>query len=457
MRAMESLWTKQRTRLQASGHWQPFWDRIVRWWSIETGVLERVFDLSMGVTQILVQQGFAASLIPHGESDRPADQVVAILRDHGESIEMVMDVVGGQRKLTVGWIKELHALLCAHQDTARAMTPSGNMVDIELPKGKWKMRPNSPVRPDGTLHEYCPPEHVASEMDNLVRFYETIPDTLPEVRSAWLHHAFSAIHPFEDGNGRVARALAGLDFLRAGLFPVLVKRDDKFSAYLPALEQADLGDLRPLVKLFSDREQEMVLKAISVADEVIETAGALSAVLAAAKSKIAERASQDAADKERMRERIQGLARICQDRFNQANEEIKAAQIPECATRISKSEDGTAHYFRAQIVELARKGSYWADLHEPWEWVRLQLRDGGITDIVVVFHFTGNPSPGTSAAAAFMSHRSKQDEAFQGLLPLEHEALLLYPTETEDGQSRRFANWLEMALKKALAVWIRYL
>jgi Fic family protein len=457
MRALEQLWRTQRHRLEQHGEWRPFWERMVRWWSIETGVLERVFDISMGVTQILVEQGFAASLIPHGESDKPADQVIAILDDHKASIDMVMDVVGGTRSLTVGWIKELHALLCAHQDTARAVTPAGLWLDVPLPKGSWKTRPNSPHRPDGTIHEYCPPEQVASEMERMVDFYHAIPSGLPEVRSAWLHHAFSVIHPFEDGNGRVARALASLDFLRSGLFPVLILRDDKFSTYLPALEKADQGDLRPLVQLFYKREERMVLRAISEAEAVLESSSALSAVLAAAKSKVDDRSKTQVKEREKMRGRIAQLANAGKQRLDKAANEIKA-QVPGCRAVIRKTSGETAHYFRAQIVETAKRGGYWADLHEPWEWVRLQITDGGITDIVVVLHFTGNPSPGACIATAFMGHRSKHEDEFGAeLLPLDPETLLLYPTEADDAQSSRFSAWLETTLKQALAVWVRYL
>lgn len=263
MRALTKLWRTQRERIEKHRAWPAFWARMVRWWSIETGVIERVFDISLGVTQVLVAQGFDASLIPHGESDRPAGEVIQILEDHVSSMEMVMDVVGGSRKLTVGWIKELHALICAHQEYAEAVTQLGQHVKIPLPRGTFKSRPNSPKRPDGSIHEYCPPEHVAAEMDRLVQLYEGLPADLPEVRSAWLHHAFTAIHPFEDGNGRVARALASIDFIRANMFPLLIERTDKYSEYIPALEQADAGVLSKLIAFFYKREERVALRAIS--------------------------------------------------------------------------------------------------------------------------------------------------------------------------------------------------
>ncbi|MGH3609855.1 MAG: Fic family protein, partial [Pseudonocardiaceae bacterium] len=71
----------------------------------------------------------------------------------------------------------------------------------------------------------------------------------PAVLAAWVHHRFTQIHPFRDGNGRVARLLATLVFIRAEWLPLVVRRDDRVR-YLDALQEADNGDLLPLVKLF---------------------------------------------------------------------------------------------------------------------------------------------------------------------------------------------------------------
>jgi Fic family protein len=48
--------------------------------------------------------------------------------------------------------------------------------------------------------------HVAAEMDKLVELHREhrAAGVAPEVESAWLHHRFTQIHPFQDGNGRVA-------------------------------------------------------------------------------------------------------------------------------------------------------------------------------------------------------------------------------------------------------------
>ena len=103
--------------------------------------------------------------------------------------------------------------------------PFGNRLEIVLVKGKFKEQANNPKRPDGVTHEYCPPIHVDSEMDRLLAFLNEYSAQDPVIVSAWLHHRFAQIHPYQDGNGRVARALTSLVLLRADLLPLVVDRD----------------------------------------------------------------------------------------------------------------------------------------------------------------------------------------------------------------------------------------
>lgn len=67
------------------------------------------------------------------------------------------------------------------------------------------------------------------------------------VAHAWLAH----IHPFEDGNGRLARLLANLILVREGMPPLILKNKRDRSEYLNALSLSDQGgDVTPLLFLF---------------------------------------------------------------------------------------------------------------------------------------------------------------------------------------------------------------
>lgn len=294
-------------------------------------------------------------------------------------------------------------------------------------------------------------------MDRLITIYHQLPEELPEVRSAWLHHAFTCIHPFEDKNGRVARALASIDFIRAGMFPLLIDRTDKHSEYIPALECADAGDLGKLVEFFYKREERVGLRAISLAETAVEQSEGMDKILEAASAKIVQRRTSQKNERDLMRSRMGQLAGLANAQFDKTASDVRN-KVDGCRASVDRSSTNTGHYFRAQIVELAKQRGYWADLREPWEWIRLKLRDGGITDLVLVIHFIGNPSPGACVATAFMGHRTTpEDEFLAEVIPLDTETLVLYPAEDTAVQRKRFESWLEGITKTALAIWIKYL
>lgn len=270
VRVFTSMWLRQRARMQELDVLATFQERLARHWSIETGILERLYDVSRGLTITLIERGFHASLVGHSDATMAGDRLVEILEDHRQGLALVMDLIGQTRPLSVGWIKELHALLTRHQQFTDGVTPPGHhiqVIQVTLVHGAYKLHSNNLTRPDGTVHAYCPPEHVASEMDQLVAIYQALPEALPEVRAAWLHHRFTQIHPFQDGNGRVARALASFEFIRAGLLPLLVDRDDRDGRYIPALEAADQGELRPLVTFFAECMSRVLLRASAEAED----------------------------------------------------------------------------------------------------------------------------------------------------------------------------------------------
>lgn len=456
LRAFEELWRRERESLRDQGAIRAFNERMARWWSIETGIIERLYEVSEGITLQLVEHGFETSLIPHGESNLPAEELVAILRDHRESLDAVMDVVGGARALTTGWIKELHALLTRHQPTTDALTPQGRWVKVPLIRGDWKVQPNNPLTAEGTLHEYCPPEQVASEMDRLVALYAELP-AIPEVRAAWLHHAFTQIHPFQDGNGRVARALASLDLIRAGLFPMLVRRTER-DRYILALRAADAGQLKPLVDYFAGVQVALLRRAISEAENALDARANLQQVLAAAAQKRDRRAGALAAARAELHRRFGVLMTDAQAVLEAVGQDVRR-QVPGIRVeRVQRAEGGRRHYFRNQLIALGEQHGYWVDLNEPRDWARLQLRDGGVTDIVVACHFIGNPSPGAGVAVVFVEHRGQGEPAgAHAPMTAAAEPLTLLADEDPAAQRHRFAAWLEAGRNTALAQWTRFL
>lgn len=263
-----TVWNEQAEGLRASGEFQRFMDRLRREIAIETGIIEQLYNIDRGITRLLIEQGINEALIPHGATDRPIQQVVALIKDQEAAIAGLFDFVGGQRTLSAFYIKQLHQVLTQSQDTTEALIPlTGKIIEVFLIRGDWKQQPNNPMRPDGSIHEYCPPEQVASEMDRLIELHHQhqTREIPPEVEAAWLHHRFTQIHPFQDGNGRIARCLASLVFIQARWFPLVLTRDDR-PTYISALEDADKGDLSNLINLFAKSQKLAFIRSLGLSE-----------------------------------------------------------------------------------------------------------------------------------------------------------------------------------------------
>lgn len=267
---LAKVWQDRRADLENTGVFQEFLRKMQKEWAIETGIIERLYSWDRGVTEILIEQGVDVSLMVHrgGLKREAAHQAKNLIDDQLNIVEGLFTFIKGEQPLTEHFIRGLHAEFTTHQEYTEALDSSGKITPIKLQRGEYKSLPNNPRRPDGQMHEYCPPEFVPDEMQNLIHWYREAEyqQIAPEILSAWLHHRFTQIHPFQDGNGRVARALATLVFLKAGLFPLVVRDSDRRD-YIEALEVADAGNLKSLVNLFAKRQKASILSALDLETE----------------------------------------------------------------------------------------------------------------------------------------------------------------------------------------------
>lgn len=462
--SLASVWKDRSKSLRKSGALTEFNDRLRREWAIETGIIEHLYVIDRGTTTLLIEKGIEASLIPHGSTDKAPEEVVAILRDHEDVLEGIFDFVVQRRPLSVSYIKELHQAFTRHQSTVTAVNGLGRVVDVPLHRGDWKRIPNNPVRPDHQLHEYCPPEHVASEMDRLVEFHlKHVQNKIPaEIEAAWLHHRFTQIHPFQDGNGRVARALASLVFLRVGWFPLVINRDRR-EEYIRALETADQGELEPLISLFANIQKNAFVHALSVSDDVLHGQEAVEQLVHSAAERL--RARRDAKLKER--EKVFEVSRELEHLTYQRLKTLAAELTTELrlidstySARALASTGNSDHWFRTQIIETARKLGYFADTRTYRQWVKLRIREERQADLVFSFHALGVEFLGSMAVSAFMEFRDKDEETrVQVGGPYQASSEVFQFSYNEDKQRviLRFEKWLNQALIAGLDQWRRQL
>lgn len=471
LQALTSVWKEKKDQLEDDGAYKEFIKKLQREWAIETGIIERLYTWDRGVTEVLIEQGIESSIISHrGRVDqKDAEHIQALINDHLEIVEGLFGYIKGEEPLSEYFIRGLQAQFTAHQDYTEAVTESGDLIRVSLQKGEYKTLPNNPRRPDGVVHSYCPPELTKDEMESLVRMYrEAESKYTPEVKSAWLHHRFTQIHPFQDGNGRVARALASLVFLREGLFPLVVRESDR-KKYIGALETADAGDLSPLVAFFARRQRDSILKALDLEKQVQQseyTDQIISSALELLKSKFAKETQKvsvvfDHADKlfAIIDAKFKGLATTLDAQLRSLTPP-QLKQKYQAGTNAANSTSLQRHYFQKQIVETANHFDYFANFDRYRSWVQLTLTTDQEFDYVVTFHGYGHGDSGILAASAFTYLKVPCEDGGTEAVNVRPAATDLFQfnyAESYGSTQQRFAEWLESSMAIALAEWKRSL
>ena len=170
--------------------------------------------------------------------------------------------------LTQNFIRTLHKTLLREDYTVYRNLPCGGQTSYVIHTGQYKTRPNSVITRYGDRFEYASPEETPSLMADLVDWYnkaEQEGKLSPVELAALFHYRYIRIHPFEDGNGRIARLMVNFILTRHN-YPMVVVRSRKKSDYLEALHQTDvevgsapsdgayaeIKDIRPFLKYFND-------------------------------------------------------------------------------------------------------------------------------------------------------------------------------------------------------------
>ena len=129
---------------------------------------------------------------------------------------------------------------------------------------------NSQVYIEGS--DYLPPPafEVPTLMKDLLQWLKKNPDELRPIEiAAVFHYKFVSIHPFDDGNGRVARLVMNLLLIKHGYPFSLIRNYDRRRHY-DTLRKADRGDLKPFVNFIARCVEEslhLYLSAIEPTNE----------------------------------------------------------------------------------------------------------------------------------------------------------------------------------------------
>lgn len=112
-----------------------------------------------------------------------------------------------------------------------------------------------PVFISGSNYSVSKVEDIQTEIESLCEWMETERSEYHPVEfAAILHKKFVFIHPFKDGNGRVARLLMNTALIQDGYLPALIPPILR-TEYISLLEKAHIDD-KPFINLVAEREIE---------------------------------------------------------------------------------------------------------------------------------------------------------------------------------------------------------
>jgi Fic family protein len=174
-----------------------------------------------------------------------AGGVTLASRDVEGVVEMMLDATRGfasalTRERLFGW----HACLF----------PSGHSGMRKIGVGRWRTQESGPMQvvsgPIGKERIYFEApsaERLQVEMDAFLEWFRGLGEE-PVIRAGMAHFWFVTIHPFEDGNGRIARAIAEMALAQADGFPeryynMSSRIESERRDYYAVLERCQKGSL----------------------------------------------------------------------------------------------------------------------------------------------------------------------------------------------------------------------
>lgn len=171
--------------------------------------------LTLGDTHFVLEQGLTIS----GKSIKDHQEVIG----HAKAIDILYQNLN--KPITDRSIFNLHKAVQIE-----------NVTDIYKPNGLWKIEPNGTYvvtkNNQQVYIEYALPSDVPHLMREILMAINTANQHEIEMANAHkiyakLHAAIAHVHPFWDGNGRIARLLANVPLLKSGLPPIVIPKEKR--------------------------------------------------------------------------------------------------------------------------------------------------------------------------------------------------------------------------------------
>jgi Fic family protein len=185
--------------------------------------------LTLGETAFVIEEGLTVS----GKPLKDHQEVVG----HARAIDLIYDMASRQTQIIEQDLFDLH----------RAVQTE-IVIDVYKPVGAWKVEPNGTYiikNEKQIFFEYAAPEDVPDLMKKWLDLLNAKTNkklSREQAMSAYidLHVSFVRIHPFFDGNGRMARLISNIPIIKSGSPPIIIPKEYRRN-YIMALSEYELS------------------------------------------------------------------------------------------------------------------------------------------------------------------------------------------------------------------------
>lgn len=217
-------------------------DRLAAAAALDSGALAGLFPPNPELTTGVLEGAFAKAPADLGEVGGAMRIFVECNR---RALGLAADAAAEGRLLDENFIAMLEDVLTQAQATFTVEMPGGKRVEVELPRHQYKPVSNFVTLNDGRLVAFCPVARVPEEMERLVGELASADfnSCHPAIQAAYAHYAITAMHPFADANGRLARVVASIFLYRSVGVPLLVFAD-QWPQYRRSQNDLSMGNLQ---------------------------------------------------------------------------------------------------------------------------------------------------------------------------------------------------------------------
>ena len=265
--------------------------------------------LTIGETRNLILHGLTA----HGKPMRDHLDV----EGHDAAVRAIEDAIRENEALNEVFIRNLHRVLLKEPYKMEAIAPDGRDVLRTIAVGEYKTAPNNVRTSTGEIYYFTPPEQVKAAMSDLIDWYRAKEqeNEHPVIIAATFHYRFVRIHPFDDGNGRMARLLMNMILIKHGYTIALIRLEQR-GEYIATIERAGQTDnlIEFISYIASCCEYSLNLHLRAARGESIEDVGDIDKEIALFKKSLANASDAAPFDKEYLAHVVYPFNEYCQGR-----------------------------------------------------------------------------------------------------------------------------------------------